>query len=394
MPFGDVVFGSSGGLANTVVGAAANGDRSLAFVGLSIDQSLASSFNTGQLKLDADKVCDLAIDVPAPLELTYRGKTTPTVTLTVENKGKKACAGTITTAAPFALGRAVTTGAVASGQTVTVRGVPVTSSVRRRADDVVRFTVTADGDSDLTNNVKSVRAIYAYCGLALDAIRPPAIVPSEGPRAVEVGLRNTGTISCTRVQMRVRGGSGGGISKPYSIERGKSVSDEVDVAAPKSAKIGRKVTLRVTAGSREGDTSAADTVALKLRVVGVGDSRVSRAGAREFSGTATSGRAGAKADRAGVRLRRVEVAVRALGKGCRWLSGKNATIRTHKLAKGATCRPQGWQSATGSSRWRLSLRRSLPPGSYEISTRAITRNGFREASFTKPDGNRRSFRVS
>jgi hypothetical protein len=228
----------------------------------------------------------------------------------------------------------------------------------------------------------------------LDAVRPPAIVPSEGPRRVEVSLRNTGTISCTRVAMRVRGGSGGGVSKPYTIERGKSVSDEVDVAAPKGAKVGRKVTLRVIAGSREGDTNAADTVALKLRVVGVGDSRVSSAGSRSFSGSASSGRPGAKADRAGVRLRRVEVAVRRLGKGCRWLSGKNATIRTHKLAKGATCRPQGWQSASGSSHWRLTLRKSLPSGSYEISTRAITRNGFREATFSKPDGNRRSFRVS
>jgi hypothetical protein len=395
MPYGDVVFGSSGGLANQLVGAAAYSDRSLAFVGLSIDSSLDSSFITGQLKLDADKVCDLAVDVPAPLEITYRGKTTPTVTLTVENKGKKACAGTVTIAAPFALGRAVTTGAVASGQKVTIAGVPVTSSVRRRADDVVRFTATADAeDSDPSNNVKSVRAIYAYCGLALDPVRPPAIVGSEGPRRVEVSLRNTGTISCTRVAMRVRGGSGGGISKPYTIERGKSVSDEVDVAAPKGAKIGRKVTLRVTAGSREGDTSAADTMALKLRVVGVGDSRVSGTGARAFSGTASSGRAGTKADRAGVRLRRVEVAVRALGKGCRWLSGKSARIVTKKLAKGASCRPQGWQSATGSSHWRLSLSRSLPAGSYELYTRAITANGFREALFSKSDGNRRSFRVS
>ena len=394
MPYGDLVFGSSGGLANTVVAAAANGDRSLAFAGFTIDSSLASSFITGQLKLDADKVCDLAVDVPAPLEITYRGKTTPTVTLTVENKGKKACAGTITTAAPFALGRAVTTAPVGAGEKVTIPAVPVTSSVRRRADDVVRFTVTAADDSDLTNNVKSVRAIYAYCGLALDAIHPPAIVPSEGPRRVEVSLRNTGTISCTRVALGVRGGSGGGISKPYTIEHGKSVSDEVDVAAPKKTKVGRKVTLRVTASSREGDVLPTNTVALKFRVVGVGDSRVSRVGARLFSGSASSGRAGAKADRTGVRLRRVEVAVRALGKGCRWLSGKSARIVTKKLAKGATCRPQGWQSASGSSHWRLSLRKSLPAGSYEISTRAITANGFREASFTKPDGNRRSFRVS
>jgi hypothetical protein len=123
MPFGDVVFGSSG-LANALVGAAANGDRSLAIVGLSVDSSLDSSFITAQLKLDADKACDLAVDVPAPLELTYRGKATPTATLTIENKGKKACAGTVTTAAPFALGRAVTTAAVGWGQTVTIPRCP------------------------------------------------------------------------------------------------------------------------------------------------------------------------------------------------------------------------------------------------------------------------------
>jgi hypothetical protein len=331
--------------------------------------------------------------VPSPLELTYRGKTTPAVTLTVENKGKKACAGTVTTAAPFALGRAVVTGAVGAGEKVTIAGVPVTSSVRRVADDVARFTVATDGDSDLSNNVKSVRAIYAYCGLALDAIRPPAIVPTEGERRIEVSLRNAGTISCTQVSMRVRGGIGGGISKPYTIDRGKSVSDEVAVGAPKSAKIGRKVTVRVTAASREGDSTSGDTVPLKLRVVGVGDSRASSAGARSFSGTATSGRAGAKADRAGVRVRRVEVAVRALGKSCRWLSGKNAVLRVKKVAKGASCTPSGWQSASGSSHWRLTLTKSLPRGSYEIYTRAITANGFREARFSKADGNRRSFRV-
>ena len=92
--------------------------------------------------------------------------------------------------------------------------------------------------------------------------------------------------------------------------------------------------------------------------------------------------------------RRVEVAVRALGKGCRWISGKNARVVTKKLAKGATCTPQGWQSASGKSHWRLSLRRALPAGSYEVYSRAITANGFREARFSKADGNRRSFRVS
>ena len=188
--------------------------------------------------------------MPAPLEITYRGQAIPSVTLTVENKGTKSCRGVVTTAAPFALGRAVTTGDVAPGQKATIAGVPVTSSVRTLSDAVARFTVTAVGDADVSNDTKSVRVIYAYCGLALSAVRPPAIVPSEGERSVEVSLRNAGTIPCTGVQMRVRGGIGGGTSTPYSIDRGKSASDDVAVGAPKSAKVGRKVALRVTACRR------------------------------------------------------------------------------------------------------------------------------------------------
>ena len=143
--------------------------------------------------------------------------------------------------------------------------------------------------------------------------------------------------------------------------------------------------------SKERDTYSKDTIRLNLRVVGVGDTRVASAGARSISGVASSGRGTAKSDKAGVRLRRVEVAVRALGKACRWISGKNAAVRTRKLSKGASCTPSGWQSASGSSSWRLSLSKSLPSGRYEVYTRAITANGFHEASFSKSDGNRVAF---
>lgn len=192
--------------------------------------------------------------------------------------------------------------------------------------------------------------------------------------------------------MKVSDGRGEGVSKPYSIDRGRSVSDDVLVSAKAGAKIGKQVTVRVTAASADEDVVAAnDSIRLTARVVGVGDTRVIAASASRISGSATGGR-GTKADAKGVRLTRVEVAVRKLGGGCRWLSGKHARFTTRKLAKGASCTPRGWQAASGTRSWSLSTK-ALPAGRYEVFTRAVTANGFREARFSRADGNRRTFRV-
>ncbi|MDA0181624.1 hypothetical protein OJ997_15065 [Solirubrobacter phytolaccae] len=377
-----------------LVSASAEGPYSLAAAGLLLNSSsFDTSFATLRLLLDADKKCDLAIDVPTPLELTFVGRKGTAAQISVENKGDRPCGGPVTVNAPYKLGRAVDTGVIAAGAKFVVNAVPLTSSTIRRDDDVARFTVSATGgDSDTSNDVRGVRAVYSFCDLALSAVQKPSTIPNEGGRRVEVGLRNSGTRTCRSVRMKVTDGSGEGASKPYSIDRGRSVSDDVLVSAKSAAKIGKKATVRVTTSSSDDDVFATnDAIRLTARVVGVGDTRVSSAGATRIAGSASRGK-GTKADAKGLSVTRVEVAVRKLGSGCRWLSGKNAKFTNRKLAKGATCTPSGWQAASGRSSWRLSMR-ALPKGSYEVYSRAVTANGFREGRFAKADGNRRSFRV-
>ena len=255
---------------------------------------------------------------------------------------------------------------------------------------MAKFSVSIPGDGDTTNDVRGLRVVFSFCDLALSAVEKPSTVPSEGTRRVEVGLKNVGTTTCRKVQMKVVGGSGGGASAPYAIDRGRSVSDDVNLGVKSGTKVGRKVTLRVRAASFDDDVVPAnDTIKLTARVVGVGDTRVSRTGASQVSGSATGGKAPTKADRTGVKLAKVEVAIRKLGSGCRWLAGKHAHFTNRKTK---SCTPSGWQAASGTHSWRLSMR-SLPAGRYEVYTRAVTKNGFREARFAAADRNRVTFRV-
>jgi hypothetical protein len=384
-PFGSYV--DSGSNQSGLLSAAAAGATSVMATGLLLDSSLAGSFATMRFLLDADKKCDLAIDVPSPLELTFVGRKGTAAQVSVENKGERPCGGDVTVNAPYKLGRAVSTGLIEPGAKFVANAVPVTTSTIRRDDDVARFGITVAGDADTSNDVRGVRAVFSFCDLALSTVQKPATIPNEGGRRVEVGLRNSGTRTCRSVRMRVTGGSGAGVSKPYSIERGRSVSDDVSVSAASRAKIGKKATVRVTSSSADEDiASGNDSIRLTARVVGVGDSRVRSASATRISGSATGGK-GTKADRAGLRLTRVEVAVRKLGGGCRWLSGNK-----FKKRKTSSCTPSGWRRASGKGSWSLNLR-TLPAGRYEVYTRAVTANTFREGRFSTKDGNRRAFRV-
>jgi hypothetical protein len=69
-----------------------------------------------------------------------------------------------------------------------------------------------------------------------------------------------------------------------------------------------------------------------------------------------------------------------------------ARFRTSKAgAKGSCPRPL-WLSAHGTARWRLHTA-GLPPGNYELLSRATIGVGFREAAFSLRDGNRVLFTV-
>ena len=228
-----------------------------------------------RLLLDADKKCDLALDVPTPLELTFVGRKGTAAQISVENKGERPCGGEVTVAAPYKLGRAVSTGVIEPGAKFVTSNVPITSSTIRRDDDVAKFSISVPGDGDTSNDVRGVRAVYSFCDLALSAVEKPSTIPNEGGRRVEVGVRNSGTRTCRSVKFSVPNGAGEGASKPYAIERGRSVSDDVWVSSKSTAKVGKKATVTVKSASADEDVVAKnDSIRLTARVVGVGDTRV------------------------------------------------------------------------------------------------------------------------
>ncbi len=55
--------------------------------------------------------------MPTPLELTFAGRKGTLANVSVTNKGTKPCGGTVSVAAPYALGRSVVTPAIEPGDT-------------------------------------------------------------------------------------------------------------------------------------------------------------------------------------------------------------------------------------------------------------------------------------
>ena len=124
-------------------------------------------------------------------------------------------------------------------------------------------------------------------------------------------------------------------------------------------------------------------------MVGVGDSRLSRAGSRRFAGSASPGR-GKPLSRKARRVTRVEVAVqRVRGKRCSWL----ASASGKRFKPGSCTSGRTWVRAAGTRAWQLELGQALPPGRYVAYSRATIAAGFREGSFTAADRNRVAFRV-
>ena len=95
------------------------------------------------------------------------------------------------------------------------------------------------------------------------------------------------------------------------------------------------------------------------------------------------------------RLARVEVAVRQIqgrGRRCVWLRDTRARFVAIRPRNGR-CNRGRWLRASGTSRWRLRMRRVLPPGRYVAYSRAVNRGGAHEVRFSRADGNMVQFRV-
>ena len=164
------------------------------------------------------------------------------------------------------------------------------------------------------------------------------------------------------------------------------MTDAISVRLAARARLGSKVGQAFLASADDDVNGANNVVRMTGRVIGVGDSDILRTGRRLIAGRARGGR-GPFERRATVRQprRRRDPSAR-LGLP---LAGLEA-LRAVPQRRRGTCRPAKWLGADGKRSWRLALRGQLPPGSYEVLSRARIRAGVREGRFSASGPDARS----
>ena len=402
--FGDLVLDTPNRV-NRLTGVAAAGEGA-AMVAGPLDAEPRSdgsvvqdtSFGNARLVIDREKRCNLSVKITAPLELVLRGLAPSTVGLEVQHVGTRPCAGVVNVPAPFAAtGGQISTGLLTPGDVVRYPNVGVAyigSRPVRQSQLRVSVTPQGDTDSDTADNTASKLAAFAYCDIGLVRLDEAAELPNEGSRDIELRIRNSGTLTCLNAGL-VLSGTARLLQPfaPFTLAAGSSATDKLRVAAPKKAAIGRDVRFDFLASSSGEDLNPADNrVGLTARVVAVGDTGIKGASRRTFSGRATDGRGGTK--KSSTSLRRVEISLQSLaGKRCRHLESVAGRLTTTPGRRSSGCKSPIWVKATGKQRWRLKLTRALPAGRYLLQSRAVTRNGFAEATFSSKDRNSRTLRV-
>jgi hypothetical protein len=379
--FGDVVLQTPG--QGGLLAVAAGSDRWLAVAGTHVDASSTdNSFGNARLLVDAEKQCDLGVSVADPAEIVFRGTQAAALTARVTNVGTRACAGTVTVPAPYAMAP-FSTGTVVPGAVVSTGPLPIAYTGPRRAEDVLLVGVSAPDDANRANDSAAAHVLFSFCDVVVSAVGRPGSVPSEGRRRFPVSLRNTGTSPC---RVRIGGRSA------YQLAAGQSAADRVPAGAPRGAAAGARVRVVLRAPASDDVAPASNEVAVNPRVVGVGDSDVRGHGPRGFSGVARKGQGALPARR----LRPAAVHVALLRKGakrCAWLRSPAGTFAERRTgAKGGCGRPR-WVRAEGTTAWRLRLARALPAGRYVLRSRVTIGAGFPEARFSAADRNRVEFTI-
>lgn len=390
---GDVVLPVSGlGAATGVAGA----PGVVAVAGDLVDSPVSgggsndSSIGMARLLVDAEKRCDLALTVVAPLELVLRGTAGAEVAVRVTNAGKRACGGTIAAAAPYTLAPALETGRLAPGATVLLRA-QVGYGGALAAEGQLTLTLTAPGDVAPGDNTVRLRVAFSYCDLQLRPVAIPRTIGTEDAHRFEFTVHNAGTATCRATRLEVAGGvkRRGATGRPYTVPAGQSVSDEFAVAALRATRPNRRAAALFTAVDPAEVRAGDNGLSSDPLVVRPGDTAIRRLAARRIAGRATAARGRGVAPRT-LRLARVEIAVRIGGKGCAWLGSRAGTLRRRPAA---ACAEPVWLRAQGRQQWSLALRRALPRGRHVVISRAVTANSVAEGRFGKRDGNRRTLRV-
>jgi hypothetical protein len=369
-----------------IVGVAAGGDGWAAIAGslVNTSENFDTSFGATRLLVDVDKRCDLAIDVPRPLEVGIAPGNPATVTVQITNVGTKACGGTVSVPAPYELRGPTAFAPVPASGKVSLP-LELHYGGYRILQDVVPFTVRGDGDVVVQNDTKLVNVVFDFCDLGLRRVGGAVLLPSEGGRAIEFTVRNAGTIDCAAVRLGVGGGgrliaSGGS----FALRSGRSATDVIRVGVRAADRRKSQTTFTVTAGATKVANEDDDSITTTARIVQVADSAITAASRRSVRGRATGARGGGLSKKHR-QVSRVEVSITRAGKRCAWVQRSGAVKRR-------SCSRPVWLRATGKGAWRLALRKALPRGRWVIRSRAVAA-GFPEASFTTKDRNLRSFTV-
>ena len=229
MGYGDLTVPfSSGSGALVAVSASSNGTLAAAGSLLITSPNAELSFGATRLVVDAEKECDLAMEVVKPLEVSFVGGRTASVTLRASNKGTKVCSGRMTVPAPYRLGAgAVDTGTIVPGGAFTT-DVTLGYDGGRRATDVLAFDLAAGGDADTSNNQRIVSVAFSYCDLRLLPASGLDALPSEGSvaRGLLGAQHRHGAVSLVVDRRRVGRPAGGrrrplhGGAGPQRVRRG------------------------------------------------------------------------------------------------------------------------------------------------------------------------------
>lgn len=360
----------------------------------SSDATPVERIGMGRLLVDAEKQCDLAISVVNPLELIMRATAPSTATLRATNNGKRACGGEIAVPAPYSIAPGpLATGKLPPGGSVTLTA-QIAYGATFPAVDTLVFTLTAPADVALGDNVARLRVAFSFCDLQLRRIGGPRVIGNEGARRYEFTVRNVGTAACSNARIAVVGkGRRARAGDRYRVPAGQSVTDEVDVAARKSARVGRRAAIAFIARARDDVQLINNLAGVRPRVVRAGDTTTRKpAGGKRFRGKAKGGSAKHVRKRT-LKVARVEIAVRRRGKGCRWLSDAEGRMRTVVAGRKGACDQPVWVKVRGKRKWRLGLDRALPKGRYVLLSRAVLVNGVPEGAFGRKDRNMVRFRV-
>jgi uncharacterized delta-60 repeat protein len=121
-----------------------------------------------------------------------------------------------------------------------------------------------------------------------------------------------------------------------------------------------------------------------------GASKLSHKKLKKFSGTAGPAGTIAKVE---IALRRIDPTQLRRHKKCLWLKSPKPKFQKITAAK-IRCPTQKWLRADGTVDWSYKLKKTLPPGNYELFVRTTLSDGQQQTLFTTTAGNYRKLKLT